>query len=511
MSNIYIQEPPTTGKVVMKTTVGDIDLELWTKEAPKACRNFIQLCLEGYYDGTIFHRIVKGFIAQGGDPTGTGEGGESVYGYPFKDEFHTRLRFCRRGLLAMANAGKDDNGSQFFFTLSATPELQNKHTIFGKVTGETVYNMLKLEDALVDENDRPQYPQKILKTEVLNNPFHDIVPRVSEKKEDSRERKKNKTTGVKNFKLLSFGEEAEEDEEESSVLNKQYSGKGKSAHDCLSDPKLSSQSVVESAEPPSKKIKEDRSSDWESDDETRTPEELAASRKEKEALKERIKNKLKDSKKISQPKPTIENDETKDENINENEEIEEYYFGKDRDEERKRKAEAIRKEIRDLKRSVQNEKKAKEMDRKQQTEKEENKSEIMKEYMETQEKYKKAKEKLPKKGKTREDFTMELFKQFKSKLQTAKEHTKDNTTSSDKKTSEDTEDDDPQDESWLTHALHCEEKVPVLAKDASTKNDDWFEIYDPRNPLNKRRRGEKSHKSKDDKDGKSFSRHKNNP
>ena len=68
----------------MKTTFGDIELELWTKEAPKACRNFIQLCMEGYYDNTIFHRIVRGFIVQGGDPTGTGEGGESIYGEPFK-------------------------------------------------------------------------------------------------------------------------------------------------------------------------------------------------------------------------------------------------------------------------------------------------------------------------------------------------------------------------------------------------------------------------------------------
>lgn len=509
MSNIYIQEPPTAGKVVMKTSVGDIDVELWTKEAPKACRNFIQLCMEGYYDGTIFHRIVKGFIVQGGDPTGTGEGGESVYEHPFKDEFHTRLRFCRRGLLAMANAGKDDNGSQFFFTLNATPELQNKHTIFGKVTGETIYNMLKLEDALVDANDRPQYPQKIFKTEVLNNPFQDIIPRISEKKEDSKERKKNKKTGVKNFKLLSFGEEAEEDEEESSVLNKQYSGKGKSAHDCLSDPKLSSQSVVEPAGPPSKKIKEDRSSDRESDDETQTPEELAVLEEEKGAMKERIKNKLKDSKKISESKSTIENDEKKDENINEDVELDEYYFGKDRDEERKKKAIAIRKEIRELKRSVQNAKKTKELDQKQQTEKEENKSEVMKEYKETQEKYKKAKEKLPKKGKMHEDFTMELFKQFRSKLQNAKEHTKDDATSSDKKTLKDTEDDDPHDKSWLTHVLHCEEKAPVLAKDASTKDDDWFEIYDPRNPLNKRRRGEQSHKSKIDKGGRSYSHHKN--
>lgn len=505
MSNIYIQEPPTTGKVVIKTTVGDIDLELWTKEAPKACRNFIQLCMEGYYNNTIFHRIIKGFIAQGGDPTGTGEGGESVYGQSFKDEFHTRLRFCRRGLLAMANAGKDDNGSQFFFTLGSTPELQNKHTIFGKVTGETIYNMLKLEDALIDENDRPQYPQKILKTEVLNNPFLDIVPRVTpENKADSKERKKDTKTGVKNFKLLSFGEEAEEDEEESSVLNRQYSGKGKSAHDCLSDPKLSSQSVVESAEPPRKKIKEDRSSDWESGDETRDPEELAALAKEKEAVKERIKNKLKDSKQTSQLKSKIENDEMKAEELNEDTEIEEYYFGKDRDEERKKKAEAIRKEIRDLKRSVKNEKKAKEADQKLQSKKEENKSEIMKEYRETQEKYKEAKAKLPKKGKTREDFTMELLNKFKNKLQNAKDNSaKDN---SDKKTSN--IEDDPHDESWMTHALHCEEKAPVLAKDASTKNDDWFEIYDPRNPLNKRRRGE-NNKSKDDyKGNNSHSRYK---
>lgn len=162
-------------------------------------------------------------------------------------------------------------------------------------------------------------------------------------------------------------------------------------------------------------------------------------------------------------------------------------------------SEAIRKEIRDLKRSVQNEKKAKETEEKQQAQKKENKSEIMKEYRETQEKYKEAKAKLPKKGKTREDFTMELLNKFKSKLQNAKEqHTKDDI-SDKKETPKDTEDDDPLDESWMTHALHCEDKTPVLAKDASTKNDDWFEIYDPRNPLNKRRRGEKSDKSKEDK------------
>ncbi|VDP19466.1 unnamed protein product [Soboliphyme baturini] len=133
MSSIYITEPPTSGKVLLKTTVGDIEIELWSKECPKAARNFIQLCLEGYYDNTIFHRVVPGFIVQGGDPSGTGLGGSSIYGEPFKDEFHSRLKFIRRGLVAMANGGPNDNGSQFFFTLEKAPELQDKHTVFGKV------------------------------------------------------------------------------------------------------------------------------------------------------------------------------------------------------------------------------------------------------------------------------------------------------------------------------------------------------------------------------------------
>ncbi|XP_069845297.1 spliceosome-associated protein CWC27 homolog, partial [Dipodomys merriami] len=217
MSNIYIQEPPTNGKVLLKTTAGDIDIELWSKEAPKACRNFIQLCLEAYYDNTIFHRVVPGFIVQGGDPTGTGTGGESIYGAPFKDEFHSRLRFNRRGLVAMANAGPHDNGSQFFFTLGRADELNNKHTIFGKVTGDTVYNMLRLTEVDVDEDERPRNPHKIRSSEVLFNPFDDIIPREIKKikkEKPEEEVKKLKPKGTKNFSLLSFGEEAEEEEEE---------------------------------------------------------------------------------------------------------------------------------------------------------------------------------------------------------------------------------------------------------------------------------------------------------
>ncbi|KAG7168588.1 Spliceosome-associated protein CWC27-like, partial [Homarus americanus] len=135
--------------VLLVTSAGDFDIELWSREAPKACRNFVQLCMENYYNGTVFHRVIPGFIAQGGDPSGSGEGGESIYGKPFRDEFHTRLRFVRRGLVAMANAGPHDNGSQFFFTLGQTPELQNKHTIFGKVTGNTLYNLPRFEEGVI--------------------------------------------------------------------------------------------------------------------------------------------------------------------------------------------------------------------------------------------------------------------------------------------------------------------------------------------------------------------------
>ncbi|UYV70080.1 CWC27, partial [Cordylochernes scorpioides] len=164
---ILLKSCPWCGvQVLLETTVGDIDIELWSKEVPTACRNFIQLCMEGYYNGTIFHRVMKGFMAQGGDPTGTGTGGESAFGKPFKDEFHSRLRFMRRGLVAMASSGKDTNESQFFFTLGACPDLQNKHTIFGKVTGNTIYNMIRLEEGPVDRNDRPLYPHKIISTKV---------------------------------------------------------------------------------------------------------------------------------------------------------------------------------------------------------------------------------------------------------------------------------------------------------------------------------------------------------
>ncbi|EIE22031.1 cyclophilin-like protein, partial [Coccomyxa subellipsoidea C-169] len=211
MSNVYNLEPPTKGKVILKTTLGDIDIELWAKEAPKAVRNFVQLCMEGYYDGTMFHRILKDFMAQGGDASGSGAGEESIYGHPFPDEFHSRLKFSHRGLVACANAGTPHtNGSQFFITLDRCDHLDRKHTIFGKVTGESIYNCMHLNDLETGEDDRPTHPPVIKEVEVLWNPFDDIIPRSTrEEREAEAAARKEKKSRKKNTALLSFGEEAE--------------------------------------------------------------------------------------------------------------------------------------------------------------------------------------------------------------------------------------------------------------------------------------------------------------
>ena len=125
-------EPATHGKIILHTTAGPLDVELWSKEAPKAVRNFVQLGLEGYYDGCIFHRVIKDFMAQTGDPTGTGRGGESIYGMKFADENFT-VKHTGRGDLSMANAGPNTNGSQFFMTFIPCNWLDGKHCVFGKV------------------------------------------------------------------------------------------------------------------------------------------------------------------------------------------------------------------------------------------------------------------------------------------------------------------------------------------------------------------------------------------
>ncbi|RXN21348.1 peptidyl-prolyl cis-trans isomerase CWC27-like protein [Labeo rohita] len=455
MSNIYIQEPPTNGKVLLKTTAGDIDIELWSKETPKACRNFTQLCMEGYYDGTIFHRVVPDFIVQGGDPTGTGTGGESIYGRPFKDEFHSRLRFNRRGLVAMANAGPHDNGSQFFFTLGRADELNNKHTIFGKVTGDTVYNLLRLAEVDCDSDERPLNPHKIRSTEVLHSPFDDIIPReIKVKKQKNKdEGKKSQSKATKNFSLLSFGEEAEEDEELVNQVSQTLKGKSKSSHDLLKDdPKLSSVPVVDrnqSGEDDS----EDAGDDEEDDSERES---------ERERIRENISQKLK--------KDKMDEKKTNPETVK-----------------KTSRSDELRKEARQLKKELLAIKQRKEDGVKKEEDVSEGDSkpanEAVTEYLESKKKYEDMRKQKLKKGSGREAQTMALLERFKSKLSSAISETP----SVPEEDVEELGEDD--DRGWMAHVLHFDEQTRKV-KDANMQDEDTFEIYDPRNPVNKRRREE---------------------
>ncbi len=151
--------------VVLETTQGTIVIKLFPQFAPKACENFTRLAQKGYYNGIIFHRVIPGFMIQGGDPTGTGTGGASIWNRPFADEVVPGITFSRQGLLAMANAGPNTNGSQFFITTAPCPWLNMKHTIFGEV--QTGYDVVqKIENTPTGPGDRPRAEQRILRAYV---------------------------------------------------------------------------------------------------------------------------------------------------------------------------------------------------------------------------------------------------------------------------------------------------------------------------------------------------------
>ena len=148
-------------QATLHTSEGAIELELFPNEAPKTVENFVKLARDGFYEGVIFHRVIPDFMIQGGDPTGTGTGGP---GYEFEDEFNEHR--VVRGALAMANAGPNTNGSQFFIvTAEATPWLDGKHTVFGQVTsGMDVVD--RIAEAERDANDRPASPVSIERVEL---------------------------------------------------------------------------------------------------------------------------------------------------------------------------------------------------------------------------------------------------------------------------------------------------------------------------------------------------------
>ena len=148
--------------VILETTMGNMKLRLFDDKAPKTVKNFVDLVNKGFYDGTIFHRVIKNFMIQGGDPTGTGAGGP---GYKIADEFGPGLKHDKKGILSMANSGPNTGGSQFFITLLPTPWLDGKHAIFGEVI-EGV-DVLDKIGSTPTSNDRPLTEVKIVKARVV--------------------------------------------------------------------------------------------------------------------------------------------------------------------------------------------------------------------------------------------------------------------------------------------------------------------------------------------------------
>jgi cyclophilin family peptidyl-prolyl cis-trans isomerase len=150
-------DPKKTYKATIQTDKGDMVIALFADKTPKTVNNFVFLAREGYYDGVIFHRVISNFMAQGGDPTGTGRGGP---GYTFADEFHPSLKHSKPGILSMANAGPGTNGSQFFITHVPTPHLDGRHSVFGEIVqGIDVLMSIPPRDP-----QRPEYPGVKIKT-----------------------------------------------------------------------------------------------------------------------------------------------------------------------------------------------------------------------------------------------------------------------------------------------------------------------------------------------------------
>ena len=155
----------------MQTNLGNLNLELHSDMAMRTCWNFITLCKRGYYNGVKFHRLIPNFMIQGGDPTGTGTGGESAFSaVPFKDEFDTRLTHSSRGIVSMANSGPNTNGSQFFITFKETKHLDLKHTVFGRVVGGLAI-LDKMEKVDTDKRDRPVQDIEIIQAVVFSDPI----------------------------------------------------------------------------------------------------------------------------------------------------------------------------------------------------------------------------------------------------------------------------------------------------------------------------------------------------
>jgi cyclophilin family peptidyl-prolyl cis-trans isomerase len=156
--------------VSIVTSHGTFLIQLFYRECPKTCRNFVELSKSGYYDGVLIHRLIPDYMAQTGDPYGDGTGGESIYGPTFEDEILGRLSHDVKGIVAMANAGRNTNSSQFFITFRPCPHLDGKHTVFGKVV-EGIHVIDDIQMLKTDKKQKPLKPVTIFSATVVEDPW----------------------------------------------------------------------------------------------------------------------------------------------------------------------------------------------------------------------------------------------------------------------------------------------------------------------------------------------------
>lgn len=258
MSSIYATEPATSGRVIIETNCGPLDVQLWCKECPETTRFFLQLCMDGFYDNMVFHRIIPGFLIQTGalrqPPVPVQQDALEKYRTAVqasralerrKYEVHSRLHFNHRGQIAMALGVDDDEDEeihpQFFITLDETSHLDGKHVLFGTVVGPTLFNAIRIGQTDVEENAPAgdlEYAPRVTSVKIVENPIHtSLVPQavvpwhVAKVDKDPAKRKK-KRKGKRDMNVLSFGDEMEEDFEIAAVGIK-------SSHDVLESKKLS--------------------------------------------------------------------------------------------------------------------------------------------------------------------------------------------------------------------------------------------------------------------------------
>ena len=245
------------GYARISTTHGDLNIELYPEHAPKAVWNFIQLAKRGYYKGVAFHRNIRNFMIQGGDPTGTGKGGQSCWSKAFADEFEGPLTHDGRGVISMANKGKDTNTSQFFVLYRAAKHLDRKHTVFARVTDGLDTTLKRLEAVEVDDKSRPTEECRIEGVVVYVDPFEEFLKQRSEKEaEEARAEQLKKEGGAEDERTTWTGKRVRADGKVEQAQGE--SGVGKYMKQAATAPQMEEDEIAgewEEPEPPAKKAK----------------------------------------------------------------------------------------------------------------------------------------------------------------------------------------------------------------------------------------------------------------